>query len=103
MDELLAKLKTRLRFDGDVDDDMLTYHLNLAINTVNDRRSFIPTDEDLYESKYEYVIIEMAVCSYNKMGAEGQLGHDENGVNRTYEASLYPYSLLRLVVPKPRG
>ncbi len=106
MEELLAKLKTRLRFDGDVDDDMLTYHLNLAINTVNDRRQYTPDEDDeddLFEDAYEYVIIEMAVCSYNKMGAEGQLYHGENGITRTYESSLYPSSLLRLVVQKIRG
>lgn len=106
MDELLAKLQTRLRYDGGVDDDMLLYHLNLAINTVNDRRQYTPDEDDeddLFEDKYEYVIIEMAVCGYNKMGAEGQLYHGENGVNRTYESSLYPNSLLKLVVPKPRS
>ena len=59
MEELLAKLKTRLRFDGDVEDDMLLYHLNLAINTVNDRRQYTPDESDptdLFEEKYEYVI-----------------------------------------------
>jgi hypothetical protein len=106
MDELIAKLRTRLRFDGDTEDDMLEYHLRLAIDTVNDRRQYEPDENDatdLFEDKYEYIIIEMAVCTYNKMGAEGQLYHGENGVNRTYEAGLYPSSLLKLVVPRSRS
>lgn len=103
MEELLAKLKTRLRFDGTVEDGMLTYHLNLALDTVNDRRQFTPTDTELVESRYENIVIEMAVCSYNKMGAEGQTVHSENGVNRFYEGGFYPSSLMKMIIPKPRG
>ena len=104
MDEMLSALKTRLRFDGDIEDSMLTYHLNLAINTINDRRQYEPDEDDdnVIETKYDYICIEMAVCSYNKMGAEGQLYHSENSVSRTYESSLYPMSLLKLVMAKPR-
>jgi len=103
MDELLEMLKTRLRYDGDTEDSILTQHLTMAVNVINDRRQYEPTDTDVVESKYKYIAVEMAVCTYNKMGAEGQIGHGENEVYRTYETGMYPSSLLRLVVPKPRG
>jgi len=103
MNELLATLKTRLRFSGDVEDDMLLIHLNLAITTLNDRRQYVSTDTDVVEEQYQSIVIEMAVCSYSKIGAEGQLAHDENGVDRMYDGGFYPKGLMKLIVPKSRG
>lgn len=103
MDELLAKLKTRLRYDGVVEDAILNQHLLLAIDVVNDRRQFISTLTDIVESRYKNIVVEMAVSSYARMGAEGQIIHSESGVTRQYETGMYPASLLRMIVPKPRN
>lgn len=104
MEELLARLKVRLRFSGETEDSILRDHLLTAIDVVNDIRQFIPTEENIVEPQYKSVVVEMALISYNKMGAEGQRSHDENGVNRSYEnGSLYPDSLLKLIVPRLRN
>lgn len=104
MEELLARLKLRLRFSGTTEDSVLQDHLLTAIDTVNDIRQYTPGDGDpVVEAKYKSVTVEMALNSYLKMGAEGQTVHDENGVNREYEAGMYPPSLLKLIVPRPRG
>jgi hypothetical protein len=101
MDELLSRLKVRLRFSGTVEDAVLSDHLQTAVDVVNDIRQYTPT---LVEPQYRSVVVEMALVAYNKMGAEGQNYHAENGVDRRYESgSMYPNSLLKLVIPRFRG
>jgi hypothetical protein len=48
---------------------------------------------------HEQLQIRMAVELFNKMGAEGQTEHAENGVTRKWEAGDVSPSLLRLIVP----
>ena len=104
MDELLARLKVRLRFSGVTEDAILTDHIQTAIDVVNDKRQYTSTDDDIVESQYKSIVVEMALIAYNKMGAEGQTYHGENSVNRSYESGLmYPESLLSLIVPRLRN
>lgn len=103
MDELLARLKVRLRFSGTVEDAVLEDHLLTAIAVVNDLRQYTSTDEDIVEPQYQSVVVEMALIAYNKMGAEGQTYHGENGVNRSYENAMYPDSIMKLIVPRFRN
>lgn len=103
MEDLLARLKVRLRFSGTVEDTVLLDHLQSAVDTVNDIRQYTATETDVVEPQYKSVVVELALCAYAKMGAEGQDYHGENGVNRSYETALYPDSLLKLIIPKPRG
>lgn len=104
MEELLSRLKVRLRFSGTLEDAVLRDHLQTAVDVVNDIRQYTPTEDAVVEPQYRSVVVEMALVAYNKMGAEGQNYHAENGVDRRYEAgSMYPDSLLRLVIPRFRG
>lgn len=103
MEELLARLKVRLRFSGTVEDAVLQDHLLTAIDVVNDLRQYTPTLEAVIEPQYKSVVVEMALCSYSKMGAEGQTFHGENGVNRSYETAMYPESLTKLIIPRLRN
>ena len=48
---------------------------------------------------FEHIQMQIAVELFSKMGAEGQTGHNENGVNRTYEAADVSPSLLKRIVP----
>lgn len=62
----------------------------------------IPVDEQgvtILEPKYNEHQIRIALFLYNKMGAEGQVSHHENGISRTYEGADVPQSLLRGIVP----
>lgn len=75
-----------------------------AISAVNERRRFIPTDKELYETKYDGLIVRLAICAISKYGAEGQTSHSENGISRGYEkGSSYPLSMLQEIVPLARG
>lgn len=51
------------------------------------------------EKQYETLQLEIAQFLYNKMGAEGETAHNENGVNRTYENAHIPDSMLDCIVP----
>ena len=48
---------------------------------------------------YEHIQMQIAVELFSKMGAEGQTSHNENGVNRTYEAADVSPSLRKRIVP----
>lgn len=75
-----------------------------AIYAVNERRRFIPTEKQLYETKYDGLILRMALCAIAKYGAEGQTSHSENGISRSYDGgSTYPKALLQEIVPLARG
>lgn len=102
MEELLARVKVRLRMEGVVEDSMLTDHLLSALDVINELRQYIPTVDIVVEPQYKGVAVDMAIATYNKMGAEGQTGHTENGINRYYGSSAYPIDLLTRIQPRPR-
>ena len=102
MIELLARLKLRLNISDTSEDELLTDHLQSAIDVVNELRNYTSTDIAIVEPQYKSVVIDLAISTYNKMGAEGQLEHSENGVNRVYESSDYPSSILSRILVKPR-
>ena len=71
-----------------------------AISAVNERRRFIPNDEQLFEEKYNSLIVRLSICAIAKYGAEGQTSHSENGISRGYDGgSTYPKALLQEIVP----
>lgn len=104
---LLEKLKRQLKNRGfdisDLDDNDLYDEIENAIESVNDRRHFISTDQKLFEDKYKGIVVRLAICAFSKMGAEGQISHSENGVSRTYAgASEHPNDILKEIVPLGR-
>lgn len=51
-------------------------------------------------ARYDYLQCRIATYMIDKIGAEGQLVHNENGIYRSYEAGDLPASLLNEIVPK---
>ena len=49
--------------------------------------------------QYEYTQIRIAVELFSKLGAEGQVAHKENGIDRTFESADVSPSLLAKIVP----
>ncbi len=84
-------------------DEVLSTYLYLAGKKVI--RKAYPLDTTVTEVPTEYADIQVEVAAYllNKRGAEGQLAHSENGINRTYESADVPMSMLRNVVPYVGG
>lgn len=86
--EPLERLKTRLNITDDREDRLLSDFLETAKWAILNRR--FPCSDSLpdeIEPRYVDLQIRIAIDFYNKIGAEGQSAHSENGVSRTYEAS----------------
>ena len=80
--------------------ELLSFLLDQAEGIVlNQRYPFGPPDGAVMPAAYEHVQLQIAVELFSKMGAEGQTGHNENGVSRTWEAGDVSPSLLRRIVP----
>lgn len=80
--------------------ELLEHLLWQAEGIVLSRRYPFGTPEGAtVSSAYEHIQIQIALELYAKMGAEGQTGHSENGVNRSYEAADVSPSLLKRIVP----
>lgn len=84
---------------GENDDGTVSVYLKLAGSKIC-RRAY-PFDPAVTEvpEQYQFLQVEMAVYLLNKRGAEGQTGHTENGISRSYESGDVPESMLRQVVP----
>ena len=81
-------------------DDLLLYLLEQAEGIIlNKRYPFGVPDGAELSMFHQQVQIRMAVELFNKMGAEGQTAHDENGIKRTWAAGDVSPSLLRMIVP----
>ena len=66
---------------------------------LNRRYPFGSPEGATVTSAYEHIQLQIAVELFAKMGAEGQTGHSENGVTRSYEAADVSPSLLKRIVP----
>ena len=66
---------------------------------LNRRYPFGTPEGATVSSAYEHIQLQIAVELFAKMGAEGQTAHNENGVNRSYEAADVSPSLLKRIVP----
>lgn len=66
---------------------------------LNRRYPFGPPEGATIPAQYEHIQLQIAVELFSKMGAEGQTAHNENGINRTYEAADVSPSLLKRIVP----
>ena len=51
------------------------------------------------ESQFADLQIEIATFLYNRLGAEGEISHSENGVSRNYENAHIPDSMLNTIIP----
>lgn len=83
-----------------IDNDTAVDEIVDAISALNERRRFKPTEDMLYEEKYNSLILRLSICAIAKYGAEGQTSHSENGISRGYDGgSTYPKALLQEIVP----
>lgn len=101
MDNLM-RLKKRT---GEEDEELLEDLLETAKVAILSRRyqfKNLPTGECgclVLEPRYYDLQFRCALDLYNKMGAEGELNHSSNGINRKYESSWISAQLLSEVTP----
>ena len=98
-EEKLARFEVLISPDT-ANEDLLQHLLWQAEGIVLNRRyPFGSPEGATVSSAYEHIQLQIAVELYSKMGAEGQTGHSENGINRSYEAADVSPSLLKRIVP----
>lgn len=80
--------------------DLLTVYLQLAASKMLER--LFPYDstktEDDIPERYDILQCELASRLYLRKGGEGEVSHEENGVNRTY-ASVDDEDILSRLTP----
>lgn len=103
--ELKAKLQQRLENrDIELDDETISDEINMALLEYYNDRHFNPTNEEPYENIYAGIIVQLALSSIAKYGAEGEKSHSEGGVRRVYDnSSNYPLALTRKIIPLVKG
>jgi hypothetical protein len=84
--------------ESDTEEVLLAY-LNIAGNKIINRAYPYGTDETEVPTRYDFLQCEIAAYLLNKRGAEGQTGHSENGISRSYESADVPESLIGAVTP----
>ena len=95
-----TEMKTTLSaLTGETDDVILLAFLHMAAQKVLAKCYPFGTEETTVPLRYQSVQLEIAMYLLNKRGAEGELSHNENGINRSYEAASVPDSMLKSVIP----
>lgn len=105
INSLVTKLinKAKARDVELAEDDALDEITNALLEYYNDRH-YTPTDDEPYEDIYAGIIVQLAISSILKAGAEGENSHSEGGVSRGYDnASDYPLALTRKIIPLAKG
>jgi hypothetical protein len=85
---------------GTLDSDTATAYLSRAAQVIFEVR--FPYDDypDDVEARYQMLQVEIAEELYDKMGAEGQTSHSENGISREWENSQVSNALIARITPK---
>ena len=98
-EEKIEKLKVLISPDT-ASDELLLYLLEQAEGIcLNRRYPFGAPEGATLSPLHEQIHLRVAVEIFSKMGAEGQLSHQENGTMRTWEAGDVSPSLLKIIVP----
>ncbi len=98
----IENLKLYLGITDNSEDGLLSLLIKQADAAIIKKRyPFGATEEQKSKALLDYADIELniAVYLYNKIGAEGQTSHNENGVNRGYESAGIPASYTRDITP----
>lgn len=90
VEELLARLKIRIRYIDDLsryvnEDSLLEEAILFAISAINNRCGYRPKPKDLpYPSKYAENILRGAVDWLSRLGGSEYTSFSENGVSASY-------------------
>lgn len=85
---------------SETDETLINAYLDIAAQKILARA--YPFDDSVTEVPLKYRLLQCEVAAYliNKRGAEGQTGHTENEISRTYENADVPESMLSVITPK---
>ena len=91
----------RQMMDDETDRGILEVYLELAAQKILNRMYPYKENYDGLEVPDRYVAIQLKIANYmiNKIGAEGQIQHIENGIHRNYGSADVPDAMLQDIVP----
>lgn len=84
--EKIAMVKTLCESDAEATDEIVGVYLNLALNAMIERLfpyDSSKTSTDVPE-RYDTIQCELAARYFLRRGGQGEINHEENGVNRQY-------------------
>nr|DAF99064.1 MAG TPA: tail connector protein [Siphoviridae sp. ctDmR33] len=94
--ELLERFKVRTE---ETNDTLILDLLNSAGQAIVTRRYPYGDGTETVPDRYADLQLRIAIDLYDRMGAEGQLSHSENGVSRSWADASVSQDLLKEVVP----
>ena len=98
--EKIAMVKTRVENDSGATNDVVSVYLNLAHNAMVER--LYPYDSektaDDIPVRYDTIQCELAARYFLRRGGQGEINHEENGINRQYE-SVDDEDILKRLTP----
>ena len=98
--DILTRLTLRLTENGnEPDEDILEDCIDTAKAAILNRRFPFGDWPEEVEMRYQDLQFRIAMDLYNKIGAEGETSHSENGISRTFESSWISEQLLSEVTP----
>ena len=97
--EKIAAIETMIAPDTASQDLLLLFVKQAEAIVLNRRYPFGIPESATVPVQYEYTQIRIAVELFSKMGAEGQIAHKENGIDRTFASADITPALLDKIVP----
>lgn len=94
----LDRLKARLEGE-DFTDALLNELLETAKDIIFENRFPYSEYPAEVESRYLGLQVQIAVELFNKLSAEGQVGHSENGISRSWASADVSDALLSRITP----
>ena len=84
----------------ETDETIINAYLDIAAQKILARA--YPFDSSVTEVPLRYKLLQCEIAAYliNKRGAEGQTGHSENGISRSYENADVPETIMSAITPQ---
>lgn len=96
----ITMVQTLVENDEDATDETIAVYLALASNAMIERLypyDSFKTEQDL-PSRYDTIQCELAARYFLRRGAQSEISHEENGINRSY-GSVDDEDILRRLTP----
>ena len=98
--EKIAMVKILVENDAEATDEIVPVYLSLALNTMLER--LFPYDSEKGSEnvpvRYDTLQCELAARYFLRRGGQGEINHEENGVNRQY-GSVDDEDILKRLTP----
>lgn len=98
--EKIIMVQTLVENDADATTDVVPVYLTLALNTMLERLYPFDSSKDSGDVpiRYDTIQCELAARYFLRRGGQGEINHEENGVNRSY-SSVDDEDILRRLTP----